>query len=162
MTLYERRKIKNRVALAASSVAAMIGLFWLLAILGTLVVNDANQEHGMIRVAGEADYARLPIGAPRRRSPRMTSIFDDAASLYTRARPEYPPPLVDAIFEMRVLRGRTTYLSDLFPLESRQTPFLPNSRAWPLQRDRSVAGRRSDGVPARSVAPYSVERWPSG
>ena len=39
MTLYERRKMRNRLALAASSVAALIGLFWLLAILGTLVVN---------------------------------------------------------------------------------------------------------------------------
>jgi D-serine deaminase-like pyridoxal phosphate-dependent protein len=28
-----------------------------------LVVNDANQEHGMIRVGTNADYARLPVGA---------------------------------------------------------------------------------------------------
>lgn len=42
MTLYERRKMKNRLALAASSVAALIGLFWLLAILGTLLVNGVS------------------------------------------------------------------------------------------------------------------------
>ena len=42
MTLYERRKMKNRLALAASSGAALIGLFWLLAILGTLVVNGVS------------------------------------------------------------------------------------------------------------------------
>mgnify|MGYP000614923035 CR=1 FL=1 len=29
MTLYETRKMKNRIALAASGVAALIGLFWL-------------------------------------------------------------------------------------------------------------------------------------
>ncbi len=48
---------------------------------------------------------------------------------------------LDAIFEMRVLRGRGVFLSDLAPIESRQTPFLPGAREWPLQRDRSVAGR---------------------
>ena len=42
MTLYERRKMKNRLALAASGVAALIGLFWLVAILGTLVVNGVS------------------------------------------------------------------------------------------------------------------------
>ena len=48
---------------------------------------------------------------------------------------------LDAIFEMRVLRGRAVYLSDLAPIESRQTPFLPGSREFPMQRDRSAAGR---------------------
>ena len=42
MTLYERRKMKNRLALAASSIAALIGLFWLLAILGTLLINGVS------------------------------------------------------------------------------------------------------------------------
>lgn len=45
-----------------------------------------------------------------------------------------------AIFELRVLRGRAVFLSDLTPLEAKHTPFLPDSRAWPMQRDRSVAG----------------------
>ena len=42
MTLYERRKLKNRLALAASGVAALIGMFWLVAILGTLVINGVS------------------------------------------------------------------------------------------------------------------------
>ncbi|MHB1204236.1 MAG: phosphate ABC transporter permease PstA [Rhodospirillaceae bacterium] len=42
MTLYERRKMKNRLALAASGVAALIGLFWLVAILGTLIINGVS------------------------------------------------------------------------------------------------------------------------
>ena len=42
MTLYERRKMKNRLALVASGVAALIGLFWLVAILGTLVINGVS------------------------------------------------------------------------------------------------------------------------
>ena len=29
----------------------------------------------------------------------MTSKFDDAAASYTRVRPEYPPPLIDALFD---------------------------------------------------------------
>ncbi|MFM9960850.1 MAG: NPCBM/NEW2 domain-containing protein [Planctomycetaceae bacterium] len=48
---------------------------------------------------------------------------------------------LDAIRELRVLRGRAVYLSDLTPVESRHTPFLPSSREWPLQRDRSVVSR---------------------
>ena len=39
--MYESRKLRNRLALIASGVAAAIGLFWLLAILGTLVINGA-------------------------------------------------------------------------------------------------------------------------
>jgi phosphate transport system permease protein len=42
MTLYETRKMKNRIALAASGVAALIGLFWLVAILGTLLINGVS------------------------------------------------------------------------------------------------------------------------
>src|SRR6185437_5685175 len=42
MTIYERRKLKNRIALIASSGAAVFGLFWLLAILGTLAVNGVT------------------------------------------------------------------------------------------------------------------------
>jgi len=42
VTLYERRKFKNRLALIASGVAACIGLFWLLAILGTLLINGLS------------------------------------------------------------------------------------------------------------------------
>ena len=30
----------------------------------------------------------------------MTSKFDDAAAAYTRVRPEYPPPLIDALFDL--------------------------------------------------------------
>ena len=48
---------------------------------------------------------------------------------------------LEAIVELRVLRGRAVFLSDLTPLEAKQTPFLPSSRGWPLQRDRSVASR---------------------
>lgn len=46
-----------------------------------------------------------------------------------------------SIYECRVLRGRAVFLSDLTPLETKHTPFLPSSRAWPWQRDRSVTGR---------------------
>lgn len=53
---------------------------------------------------------------------------------------EWDIPL-DAIFEIRVLRGHAVFLSDLVPLESIQTPFLPSALKWPLQRDRSVALR---------------------
>jgi phosphate transport system permease protein len=42
MTLYQRRKLINRLALIASSGAALFGLFWLVAILGTLVVNGVS------------------------------------------------------------------------------------------------------------------------
>jgi phosphate transport system permease protein len=42
MTLYERRKLKNRLALGASGVAALIGMFWLVSILGTLVINGVS------------------------------------------------------------------------------------------------------------------------
>jgi phosphate transport system permease protein len=42
MTVYERRKLKNRIAIVASSGAAVFGLFWLLAILGTLAVNGVS------------------------------------------------------------------------------------------------------------------------
>ncbi len=47
---------------------------------------------------------------------------------------------LDAIIELRVLHGRAVFLSDLKPLETKYTPFLPDSREWPLQRDRTVAG----------------------
>ncbi len=73
---------------------------------------------------------------------------------------------LDAIFEIRVLRGRAVYLSDLAPLESRQTPFLSGSREWPLQRDRSVAGRplrlggrefsKGLGMHSRSTVTYDL------
>lgn len=45
-----------------------------------------------------------------------------------------------AICELRVLRGQTTWLSDLRPLEVRHTPFVSNSRAWPMRHDQSVTG----------------------
>ncbi len=48
---------------------------------------------------------------------------------------------IAAIFELRVLRGRAVFLSDLTPLEAKHTPFLPDARGWPMQRDRSVAGQ---------------------
>ena len=38
MKLYQRRQLRNRIALTASSLAAVIGIFWLLAILITLLV----------------------------------------------------------------------------------------------------------------------------
>jgi hypothetical protein len=73
---------------------------------------------------------------------------------------------LDVIFEMRVLRGKTTYLSDLVPIESRQTPFLPNATEWPFQRDRSVAGRplrlggrefpKGLGMHSRSTVTYDL------
>ncbi len=48
---------------------------------------------------------------------------------------------LDAICDLRVLRGRAVFLSDLPTLEETHTPFLPNTRAWPMQRDRAVDGR---------------------
>ena len=73
---------------------------------------------------------------------------------------------LDAIFEMRVLRGRGVFLSDLAPIESRHTPFLPGAREWPLQRDRSVAGRplrlggrefpKGLGMHSRSAVTYDL------
>ncbi len=78
---------------------------------------------------------------------------------------EWDIPL-DAIFEMRVLRGRGVYLSDLVPIESRHTPFLLGSREWPLQRDRSVAGQplrlggrefpKGLGMHSRSTVTYDL------
>lgn len=78
---------------------------------------------------------------------------------------EWSIPL-DAIFEMRVLRGRAVNLSDLTPLESRQTPFLPGTGEWPVQRDRSVAGRplrlggrefpKGLGMHSRSTVTYDL------
>lgn len=46
-----------------------------------------------------------------------------------------------AVFEIRVLRARAIYLSDLTPLEAKHTPFLPGSREWPTRRDRSVSSQ---------------------
>ena len=73
---------------------------------------------------------------------------------------------LDAVFEIRVLRGRGVFLSELSPMESRQTPFLPGAREWPLQRDRSVAGRplrlggrefpKGLGMHSRSAATYDL------
>ncbi|MBC7821832.1 MAG: NPCBM/NEW2 domain-containing protein [Planctomycetaceae bacterium] len=73
---------------------------------------------------------------------------------------------LDAIFEMRALRGRAVYLSDLAPIESRHTPFLPGSREWPLQRDRSASGRplrlagrefpKGLGMHSRSTVTYDL------
>lgn len=78
---------------------------------------------------------------------------------------EWSIPL-EAILEMRVLRGRAVFLSDLAPIESRQTPFLPGAREWPMQRDRSVAGRplrlggrefpKGLGMHSRSAATYDL------
>ncbi len=48
---------------------------------------------------------------------------------------------LEAIFELRVLHGRAIFLSDLTPLEAKHAAFLPGSREWPMQRDRSVSGR---------------------
>ncbi len=71
-----------------------------------------------------------------------------------------------SICEWRVLRGRSVFLSDLPPLETKHTPFLPGSRAWTLQRDRSVAGRplrlggrefpKGLGMHSRSTVTYSL------
>ena len=71
-----------------------------------------------------------------------------------------------SICEWRVLRGRAVFLSDLTPVETKQTPFLPGSRAWPLQRDRSVTGRplrlggrefpKGLGMHSRSTATYDL------
>lgn len=73
---------------------------------------------------------------------------------------------LDAIFEMRVLRGRSVFLSDLTPLEAKHTPFLPGSREWPMQRDRSVSGRplrlggrelaKGLGMHSRSAVTYDL------
>lgn len=73
---------------------------------------------------------------------------------------------LDAIFEIRVLRGRAVYLSDLTPLNVTHTPLLPGSREWPLQRDRSVAGRplrlggrefpKGLGMHSRSTATFDL------
>ncbi len=70
------------------------------------------------------------------------------------------------VCELRVLRGRAVFLSDLTPAESRYTTFLPGSREWPLQRDRSVAGRplrvggtefpKGLGMHSRSVVSYDL------
>lgn len=71
-----------------------------------------------------------------------------------------------SIYECRVLRGRAVFLSDLTPLETKHTPFLPSSRAWPWQRDRSVAGRplrlggrefpKGLGMHSRSTATFDL------
>ncbi len=73
---------------------------------------------------------------------------------------------LDAICEMRLLGGRGVFLSDLSPIESRQTPFLPGAREWPMQRDRSVAGRplrlggrespKGLGMQSRSAVTYDL------
>ncbi len=71
-----------------------------------------------------------------------------------------------SICEWRVLHGRAVFLSDLTPLETKHTPFLPGSRAWALQRDRSVAGRplrmggrelpKGLGMHSRSTVTYDL------
>lgn len=48
---------------------------------------------------------------------------------------------LDAIAELRVLRGRATFLSELTPIDARHTAFLPDAREWLPKRDRSVTGR---------------------
>ena len=48
---------------------------------------------------------------------------------------------LDSICDLRVLRGRAVYLSDLPTIEEKYTPFLPNTRAWSMQRNRAVDGR---------------------
>jgi hypothetical protein len=48
---------------------------------------------------------------------------------------------IDAIFDLRVLRGKAVFLSDLASSAEEHTPFLPDGRRWQPQRDRSVAGR---------------------
>lgn len=73
---------------------------------------------------------------------------------------------LSSICEWRVLRGRAVFLSDLTPLEAKHTPFLPGSRAWPLQRDRSAAGRplrlggreipKGLGMHSRSTATFDL------
>lgn len=73
---------------------------------------------------------------------------------------------LEAIVEMRVLRGRAVFLSDLVPIESRHTPFLPDSHIWALQRDRSVSSRplrlqgrefpKGLGMHSRSTVTYDL------
>jgi hypothetical protein len=73
---------------------------------------------------------------------------------------------LDAISEMRVLRGRAVFLSELSPLEAKHTPFLPGAREWALQRDRSVSGRplrlkgrefpKGLGMHSRSTVTYDL------
>ena len=60
---------------------------------------------------------------------------------------------LEVICDLRVLHGRAVYLSDLPTAESKHTPYLPGSRAWPLQRDRAV-----DGHPLR----VSGREFPKG
>ena len=48
---------------------------------------------------------------------------------------------LDSICDLRVLRGRAVYLSNLPTIEEKYTQFLPNTRAWPMQRNRAVDGR---------------------
>ena len=48
---------------------------------------------------------------------------------------------LEEIRDLRVLHGRAVFLSDLPNVESTHTPYLPNARTWPMQRDRAVDGR---------------------
>ncbi len=74
---------------------------------------------------------------------------------------------LEAVSELRVLRGRAVFLSDLTPVEMRHTPFLANAREWPLQRDLCVTGRplrlggrefpKGVGLHSRSVATYELD-----
>ena len=73
---------------------------------------------------------------------------------------------LEAVFEMRVLRGKAVFLSDLIPLESRHSPFLPGSREWPVRRDRTAAGQplrlggqefpKGLGMHSRSTVTYDL------
>lgn len=48
---------------------------------------------------------------------------------------------LEAISDLRVLRGKAVFLSDLASSAEEHTPFLADGRRWKTQRDRSVAGR---------------------
>ncbi len=74
-------------------------------------------------------------------------------------------PLAE-VCELRVLRGRVTWLSDLKPLDFQHTPFLTGSRPWPLRLDQSVAGGplrlngrefpKGLGMHSRSIATFEL------
>lgn len=105
------------------------------------------------------DGSRVTLFASKSRVERATLKAAHVSGV------EWSIPL-EAIFEVRVLRGRAVDLSDLTPVESRQTPFLPGAREWPMQRDRSVAGRplrlggrefpKGLGMHSRSTATYEL------
>lgn len=71
-----------------------------------------------------------------------------------------------AVCEVRVLRGRAVWLSEVTPTESQYTPFLPNARRWPARANRSAAGgplrlggrefSNGIGMHSRSVVTYEL------